>query len=42
MFLVSAAFKPVGKNASFAMNLCHECHIAVMAKDYIFTGYPAR
>ena len=38
----SAAFKPVGENASFAKNLCHECHIAVKAKDYIFTGYPAR
>jgi hypothetical protein len=38
----SATFKPVGENASFAKNLCHECHIAVKAKDYIFTGYPAR
>jgi hypothetical protein len=38
----SAAFKPVGENASFAKNLCHKCHIAVKAKDYIFTGYPAR
>jgi|SRR5579875_125038 len=38
----SAAFKPVGQNASFAKNVCHQCHIAVRAKDYIFTGYPAR
>jgi hypothetical protein len=39
---VSAAFKPVGENASFAKNLCYQCHTAVKAKDYIFTGYAAR
>ena len=38
----SAAFEPFGENASFAKTLCHECHVAVKAKDYIFTGYPAR
>jgi hypothetical protein len=38
----SAAFKPVGENASFSKNLCHQCHVAVKAKDYIFTAYPAR
>jgi hypothetical protein len=38
----SAAFKPVGEDASFAKNLCHQCHIAVKAKDYIFTAYPPR
>jgi hypothetical protein len=38
----SAAFKPVGENAAFAKSLCHQCHIAVKAKDYIFTAYPAR
>jgi len=38
----SETFKPVGKNASLARNLCHQCHIAVKAKDYIFTGYPPR
>jgi hypothetical protein len=38
----SAAFKPVGENAAFAKNLCHECRIPVKAKDYIFTGHPAR
>jgi hypothetical protein len=38
----SAAFKPVGKDASFAKLLCHPCHTAVKAKDYIFTGYPPR
>lgn len=39
---VAAAFRPVGGNGSFAKNVCHRCHIAVKAKDYIFTGYPAR
>jgi hypothetical protein len=39
---VGAKFKPVGENASFAKNACHQCHVAVKAKDYIFTGYPAR
>jgi hypothetical protein len=39
---VSATFKPVGEDASFAKNLCQQCQIAVKAKDYIFTGYPAR
>ena len=38
----SAAFKPVGASASFAKNVSHQCHTAVKAKDYIFTGYPAR
>ena len=38
----SSTFKPVGQNAAFAKNLCHQCHLAVKAKDYIFTGYPAR
>jgi hypothetical protein len=38
----SATFKPVGDNAAFAKNLCHQCHTAVKANDYIFTGYPAR
>lgn len=37
-----ATFKPVGDNASFAKTLCHQCHNAVKAKDYIFTSYPAR
>jgi Cytochrome P460 len=40
--VASAAFKPVGENASFAKNLCHQCHTAVKAKDYIFTDYAAR
>jgi hypothetical protein len=38
----SAAFKPVGESASVAKKVCHQCHTAVKAKDYIFTGYPAR
>jgi Cytochrome P460 len=38
----SAAFKPVGENAAFAKNVCHQCHIAVKAKDYIFTAYAPR
>lgn len=38
----SSAFKPVGENASFAKNVCHQCHTAVKVKDYIFTAYPAR
>ena len=35
----SATFKPVGENAAFAKNVCHQCHTAVKAKDYIFTAY---
>ena len=35
-----AVFKPVGENGSFAKAVCHQCHIAVRSKDYIFTGYP--
>jgi hypothetical protein len=38
----NATFKPYGGDASFGKTLCHACHIAVKAKDYIFTGYPAR
>jgi hypothetical protein len=38
----SASFKSAGENASFAKNVCHQCHSAVKAKDYIFTAYPAR
>jgi Cytochrome P460 len=38
----SATFKPFGENASFGKNVCHQCHLAVKAKDYIFTGYPPR
>jgi hypothetical protein len=38
----SATFKPFGENASFAKNVCHQCHSAVKAKDYIFTAYPGR
>jgi hypothetical protein len=38
----TGAFKPVGEDAAFAKKLCHQCHVAVKAKDYIFTGYPAR
>ncbi len=35
-------FTPFGKDASFNKQVCHACHIAVKAKDYIFTGYPLR
>lgn len=35
-------FKAFGKDASFNKAVCHACHIAVKAKDYIFTGYPLR
>lgn len=38
----AATFKPVGENASFAKNVCHQCHSAVKAADYIFTAYPVR
>ena len=36
------AFTPVGSGKSFGKSECHACHIAVQAKDYIFTAYPLR
>ena len=38
----SDTFKPYGSDSSFAKNVCHQCHTAVKAKDFIFTGYPGR
>lgn len=38
----TGAFKPFGKDASFAQMVCFKCHTAVTAKDYIFTAYPKR
>jgi hypothetical protein len=37
----SGSFTPYGKDATFAKE-CHQCHTAVMERDFIFTGYPAR
>lgn len=35
-------FKPFGENKTFGKDVCYACHTVVAAKDYIFTGYPAR
>jgi hypothetical protein len=35
-------FAPEEKDPAFGKTLCHACHVAVAAKDYIFTGYPTR
>ncbi|HWR58227.1 MAG TPA: cytochrome P460 family protein [Thermodesulfovibrionales bacterium] len=37
----TGAFTPFGKDASFAQE-CHQCHLLVKARDFIFTGYPKR
>jgi hypothetical protein len=37
----TSTFTPYGKDASFAQE-CHQCHMAVKQKDFIFTGYPRR
>jgi hypothetical protein len=37
----TATFTPYGKDASFAQE-CYQCHTAVKARDFIFTGYPLR
>lgn len=36
------AFRPYGKDASFAQTVCFKCHTAVTGKDYIYTAYPKR
>jgi hypothetical protein len=38
----SDMFKPYGSDSSFGKAVCHQCHTAVKAKDFIFTGYPLR
>jgi hypothetical protein len=38
----SASFKPFGSDSSFAKNICHQCHTAVTARDFIFTHYSPR
>jgi hypothetical protein len=38
----TATFTPEETDPSFGKELCHACHIAVQAKDYIFTAYPTR
>jgi hypothetical protein len=35
-------FKPEETDPAFGKELCHACHVAVAAKDYIFTAYPPR
>ena len=35
-------FKPYGNDSSFGKKVCYQCHTAVAARDYIFTGYPDR
>jgi hypothetical protein len=37
----SGKFSPYG-NASTGKILCHQCHTAVQAKDFVFTAYPIR
>ena len=37
----SDTFKPFGSNSSFG-KVCHQCHTAVKARDFVFTGYPGR
>jgi hypothetical protein len=34
-------FKPYGKDPSFA-NECHQCHMLVKDRDFVFTKYPVR
>ena len=44
-FLYNSAtktFRAYGKDASFGKTVCYQCHTAVKARDYIFTGYPPR
>jgi len=36
------SFKPYGKDSSFGKKVCYQCHTAVAARDFIFTGYPDR
>jgi hypothetical protein len=38
----SGEFSPFGKDASFGKTVCHQCHLRVTAKDYVFTAYPLR
>jgi hypothetical protein len=38
----TATFTPEETDPAFGKELCHACHVAVAAKDYIFTAYPAR
>jgi hypothetical protein len=38
----SDKFTPYGTDSSFGTKICYQCHTAVSAKDYIFTGYPMR
>ena len=38
----SDTFKPYGSDSSFGKTVCHQCHTAVKAKDFIFTGYRPR
>jgi hypothetical protein len=35
-------FTPEETDPAFGKELCHGCHVAVAAKDYIFTAYPGR
>jgi hypothetical protein len=37
----SGTFKPFRNDASFG-KVCHQCHTAVQAKDFVFTAYPVR
>jgi hypothetical protein len=38
----TATFTPEETDPAFGKELCHACHVAVAAKDYIFTAYPLR
>jgi hypothetical protein len=38
----TAMFMPEETDPAFGKELCHACHVAVAAKDYIFTAYPLR
>jgi hypothetical protein len=38
----TAMFMPEETDPAFGKELCHACHVAVAAKDYIFTAYPPR
>jgi hypothetical protein len=38
----TAMFMPEETDPAFGKELCHACHVAVAAKDYIFTAYPVR
>ena len=38
----SNSFKPFGNDASFGKTVCHACHTAVKARDFVYTSYGQR